>query len=174
MEQQAILVVDDDESFLRAFCRAPNTVNVVAAKTLADARQIVHAMHFDVAVIDCMLANGECGLDLVRELRRDGSMLKLIVASGYACTEVTVTAMRAGADYVTAKPLTPRAVVAWLETGTCVDDDPLATPSMERMQWEYARRVLRESDGNISEAARRLKIERITLRRHLAKRAPRH
>ncbi|TMQ02971.1 MAG: response regulator [Deltaproteobacteria bacterium] len=174
MEQRTILVVDDEDLVLRAFCRAPSHLCVVAAKTGAEAREIARARHLDAAVIDYMLGDGECGLDLVRELRRENALVKLVVASAYACTEMAVMAMRAGADYVKVKPLTPRAVVKWLETAAWDDNDPSETPSMERMQWEYVHRVLRESDGNISEAARRLRIERLTLRRHLGKPAPRH
>jgi two-component system response regulator RegA len=45
-------------------------------------------------------------------------------------------------------------------------------PSPERVQWDYIQLVLRDCDGNISLAARRLHMYRRTLQRKLAKLPP--
>ncbi|HOV59315.1 MAG TPA: helix-turn-helix domain-containing protein, partial [Rhodanobacteraceae bacterium] len=47
---------------------------------------------------------------------------------------------------------------------------PDAPPPLKRLEWEHIQRILAESDGNISEAARRLGLHRRTLQRKLAKR----
>ncbi len=86
--------------------------------------------------------------------------------------QVAVEATRAGADDVKVKPCTPQTVLSWVEQGVWTDADPRSTPSLERMEWEYVRRVVSDCGHNQSEAARRLKIERLTLRRQLRKRAP--
>src|SRR5213078_4645103 len=124
MEQRTILVVDDEDLVLRAFCRAPSHLCVVAAKTGAEAREIARARHLDAAVIDYMLGDGECGLDLVRELRRENALVKLVVAGPHACTEMAVMAMRAGGHYRERKPPPPRAVVKWLDTADWGENRP--------------------------------------------------
>jgi two-component system response regulator RegA len=43
------------------------------------------------------------------------------------------------------------------------------TPSLARVEWEHINRVLQDSGGNISEAARRLGLHRRSLQRKLAK-----
>jgi two-component system response regulator RegA len=52
-------------------------------------------------------------------------------------------------------------------------DAPVATtfevPSLARAEWEHIQRVLAECGGNISQAARLLRIERRSLQRKLAK-----
>jgi two-component system response regulator RegA len=42
-------------------------------------------------------------------------------------------------------------------------------PSLARVEWEHINRVLADSGGNISEAARRLGMHRRSLQRKLAK-----
>jgi len=46
-------------------------------------------------------------------------------------------------------------------------------PSLARVEWEHIQRVLADSGGNISEAARRLGLHRRSLQRKLAKYASR-
>jgi two-component system response regulator RegA len=48
----------------------------------------------------------------------------------------------------------------------------VATPSLERVEWEHLQRVLGDAEGNISEAARRLGMHRRTLQRKLDRPAP--
>ena len=43
------------------------------------------------------------------------------------------------------------------------------TPSLARVEWEHINRVLADSGGNISEAARRLGLHRRSLQRKLEK-----
>jgi two-component system response regulator RegA len=48
-------------------------------------------------------------------------------------------------------------------------DPATETPSLARVEWEHISRVLADSGGNISEAARRLGLHRRSLQRKLAK-----
>jgi two-component system response regulator RegA len=59
------------------------------------------------------------------------------------------------------------------------DNPPLAVPSsefdapsLERVKWEHISRVMSDCGGNISEAARKLKLHRRTLQRILQKYPP--
>ena len=49
----------------------------------------------------------------------------------------------------------------------------LPTEALYRAKWEHIHRVLAACSGNLSEAARRLRIDRRTLQRKLQKRPPR-
>jgi two-component system response regulator RegA len=51
--------------------------------------------------------------------------------------------------------------------------DQLDPPSLERVKWEHVSRVLSDSGGNVSEAARKLKLHRRSLQRMLQKFPPR-
>jgi ActR/RegA family two-component response regulator len=47
-----------------------------------------------------------------------------------------------------------------------------AEPSLAKVEWDYIQRTLGDCGGNISQAARRLRLHRRTLQRKLAKLAP--
>lgn len=49
---------------------------------------------------------------------------------------------------------------------------PPETPSLDRVEWEHIQRVLTDCDGNVSQAARWLGIDRRTLQRKLGKYPP--
>ena len=48
----------------------------------------------------------------------------------------------------------------------------VTVPSLDRAQWEHLQRVLADTQGNISEAARRLGMHRRSLQRKLQKLPP--
>ena len=52
-------------------------------------------------------------------------------------------------------------------------DQDLDPPSLERVKWEHVSRVLADCGGNVSEAARKLKLHRRSLQRMLQKFPPR-
>ena len=171
--EQTILVVDDDDTLLRAYSRSlAESARLFTAATCDEARKIARNEHIDVAVVDLRL-HAESGLDLVRDLKATFPNLRILLTSGFLNTEVTVAAVRAGAADVRHKPIPARALLQWTATGTWAELDDITTPTLERVQWEHIQRVVSDCGGCISEAARRLDIERATLRRHLRKNAPR-
>jgi two-component system, response regulator RegA len=62
--------------------------------------------------------------------------------------------------------------VRHLEEGTTPEPDIHETPSLERVEWEHINRVVADTKGNLSEAARRLGIYRQTLQRRLQRKPP--
>ncbi|MET0284930.1 MAG: helix-turn-helix domain-containing protein, partial [Polyangiales bacterium] len=52
-------------------------------------------------------------------------------------------------------------------------DQGIDPPSLERVKWEHVSRVLADCGGNVSEAARKLKLHRRSLQRMLQKFPPR-
>jgi two-component system response regulator RegA len=52
-----------------------------------------------------------------------------------------------------------------------VSQVPEQPPSVRRVEWEHIQRVLRDCGGNVSAAARALRMHRRTLQRKLGKRS---
>ncbi len=173
-DDKSLLLVDDDEPFLRRLARAlekrgfePQTAGSVSeGKTLASVRPPAYA------VVDLRLEDGN-GLDVVetvRELRPDA---RIIVLTGYGAIATAVAAVKAGATDYLSKPADANDVMnALLTEGDELPPPPENPMSADRVRWEHIQRVYELCDRNVSETARRLNMHRRTLQRILAKRSP--
>lgn len=168
-----IVVVDDDERVLatwqRGFDRLQRTVHVATDPLVA--RSLVKTECPELVVVDLRLGAGS-GIDLIRDLRRDHPHLRIALISGWLSLSVAMAAIQAGADMFLAKPVLARDVVHYVETGTVPDIEIDETPSLARVEYEHIQRVLADSNNNISEAARRLRMFRQSLARKLKKTVP--
>ena len=69
-----------------------------------------------------------------------------------------------------AKPATAEQIVnAFEEQAVTSAPEEDVQPSLKRMEWELIQQALADNNGNISAAARQLKMHRRTLQRKLAK-----
>jgi two-component system response regulator RegA len=171
-EDNSLLIVDDDEPFLRRLARAmekrgfePEAVQSVAAgKAVATARPPAYA------VVDLRLEDGN-GLDVVEVLREDA---RVVVLTGYGAIATAVAAVKIGATDYLSKPADANDVTnALLAKGDELPPPPENPMSADRVRWEHIQRVYELCDRNVSETARRLNMHRRTLQRILAKRSPR-
>ncbi|HEX9577742.1 MAG TPA: response regulator [Myxococcales bacterium] len=166
-----ILIVDDDEPFrlaLRnAFVRRAYEVSLSASP--AEAEQAAREFAPDYAVVDLRMPGGS-GLEVVKMLRALPKPPQVVVLTGYGTIGTAVEAVRLGAINYLNKP----ADAAEIEAALQGKRPPAMTdvPSLDRQEWEYLNRVLADCEGNISEAARRLKMHRRTLQRKLQKHPP--
>jgi DNA-binding response OmpR family regulator len=99
-----ILVVDDDpvvQSAVARALRADGNV-IVAAHDLATAREHV-AAGVDLVVLDLRLPDG-FGLELCRELRRDGTCAPILLLTALTDVAQRVAGLDAGADDFLSKP----------------------------------------------------------------------
>lgn len=176
-----ILLVDDDPGFLDRLRRALEARGrtTVGCRSAADAVSRGSDPSIGGAVVDLRLAenDGRDGLWVVRELRAIRPDLAVVVLTGFGSIATALEAVRLGArDYLT-KPADPDHVLSALrgERAHRVNpkEIPPDMPSLDRVEWEYIERVLAESNGNISQAARLLGLDRRTLQRKLAKFPPR-
>lgn len=174
-EDNSLLLVDDDEPFLRRLTRAmekrgfaPETAGSVAAgKAIATARPPAYA------VVDLRLEDGT-GLDVVELLREKRPDARIVVLTGYGAIATAVAAVKIGATDYLSKPADANDVTAALLAKTDELPPPPENPmSADRVRWEHIQRVYELCDRNVSETARRLNMHRRTLQRILAKRSPR-
>lgn len=170
-----ILLVDDDVVFTRVLARALDGrgFDVATAHDGAGALQSLSERPCEHIVLDLKLGN-ENGLALIPQLLETCPQARILLLTGYASIATAVEAIKRGAADYLAKPVDADQVVQALLREDGASDElppvPDLPPALKRLEWEHIQRVLVESDGNISEAARRLGLHRRTLQRKLAKR----
>jgi two-component system, response regulator RegA len=174
VESPTLLVVDDDEAFRTAIGGALERRGfaVSLAAGLASALELAKQKVFEYALIDMRMPGGS-GTEVVRALRAIDEGTRIVVLTGYGTIANAVEAMRAGAfDYLT-KPVNA-AVCARALLGIAPSEDASEedVPSLDRVEWEYLNRVLADCGGNVSEAARRLRMHRRSLQRKMGKLPP--
>ena len=173
-----MLLVDDDEVFRQRLARAMEQrgFEVRTAASADDAVRLAREESPELAVVDLRMP-GRSGLELVRDLKDVDPATKVVVLTGYGSIATATEAMRLGATHYLPKPADADEILAAftkdevppleaIETGT-------EAPSLARAEWEHINRVLTDTGGNISEAARRLGIHRRSLQRKLQKYPPR-
>lgn len=171
----SLLIVDDDESFLRRLARAMEKRGfaVETAGTVEEGRRLATGKPPAYAVIDLRLEDGN-GLDVVEALRERRPDSRIVVLTGYGAIATAVAAVKMGATDYLSKPADATDVTnALLAKGEALPEPPENPMSADRVRWEHIQRVYELCDRNVSETARRLNMHRRTLQRILAKRSPR-
>lgn len=173
----SILICDDDEIFRERLGRAL-TKRGYETRLAADYEEAIASAQDDspeFAVLDLRMP-GKSGLELLRDLKEIDPTTRIVMLTGYGSISTAVDAVRLGADNYVPKPAGADDIVAAFERA---DREPLVAveeeytaPSLARAEWEHINRVLSDSGGNISEAARRLAIHRRSLQRKLQKYPP--
>lgn len=171
---KSLLLLDDDEPFLRRLAKAmekrgfevETAGSVVAGSAIAKARPPAYA------VVDLRLEDGN-GLDVVEILRERREDARVVVLTGYGAIATAVAAVKIGAVDYLSKPADAKDIMnALLATGDDLPPPPENPMSADRVRWEHIQRVYELCDRNVSETARRLNMHRRTLQRILAKRSP--
>lgn len=171
-----LLLVDDDPVFGEVLATALGRrgFRVTLAASVADARGLLSNLSASHAVLDLRLPDGS-GLELVPLLRERLPQILIVVLSGYASIPTAIDAIKLGATYYLAKPVDADAVVRAFDAGGAAlparSPLPVEPPSVRRVEWEHIQRVLTDCGGNISAAARALRMHRRTLQRKLGKRS---
>ncbi len=171
-----LLLVDDDPVFGRVLATALGRrgFHVTLAASITQARGLLPELRVSHAVLDLRLPDGS-GLELLPLLRARLPQVRIVVLSGYASIPTAIDAIKLGATYYLAKPVDADAVVRAFDAGrpaaASSAPPPAEPPSVRRVEWEHIQRVLRDHDGNVSAAARALRMHRRTLQRKLGKRS---
>lgn len=176
MSNSTILVCDDDDILRSRLERAftKRGFRVICATCHRDAMEQLQTFKPDYAVLDLKMP-GPGGMQLLQDLLAVSPQTRTVILTGYGSIANAVEAVKIGAvNYVTKPADADQILSAFGNTPqpATTDVDDIAPPSLAEAQWEHIQRVLADSGGNISEAARRLDIPRRTLQRKLKKMAP--
>ncbi|HED52084.1 MAG TPA: response regulator transcription factor [Gammaproteobacteria bacterium] len=168
-----LLIVDDDEIFCEVLKDAlqDRGYRVESAHNIADGLEKAEALDPEYAVIDLRIGQ-ESGLSLATQLHARDENTRMVILTGYASIATAVEAIKLGVTHYLAKPADADEILAALhkdegDPDVAVSSDPI---SIKRLEWEHLQKVLSECSGNISAAARKLRMHRRTLQRKLAKR----
>ncbi|HND53955.1 MAG TPA: response regulator [Pirellulaceae bacterium] len=173
-----MLLVDDDDALrdqlARAFRRRGFAVG--AASNAREALELVEQETFALGVLDLRMP-GDSGMKLLAQLLEQSPDMKIVMLTGFGSIANAVEALRLGAVNYVSKPAHADEILAAFALSesppNVVDEfDGEESPSLAQAEWEHIQRTLKECNGNISQAARRLNISRRSLQRKLRKRAP--
>lgn len=164
-----VLVVEDDAVYRRALARTLRRegyepIEVEGVEAAGDAIRRVPPGY---AVIDLALGDGS-GVDVLRALAAHAPGCRSILLTAHGSIPAAVEAMRAGAVDFRTKPISTAELVDALRRA---DELPrMGLPdALDDAERHHIERILAETAGNVSEAARRLGLHRRTLQRKLHK-----
>lgn len=173
MGKSMLLIVEDDEVFADVLKtsferRDYNVRHVIGFDALQTA---LEAFSPQFAIVDLKLV-GRSGLDCVKLIHERFPAAPIVVLTGFASISTAVEAIKLGACHYLPKPANTDDIEKAFEresgdTSVPVDGAPTSLKSLE---WERIHQTLVETDFNISESARRLRMHRRTLARKLEKR----
>lgn len=172
LESASLLIVEDDEVLGErlAAAFASRGLDVRSARTAAEAERQIKDDPPELVVLDLRIGQDN-GLALIPILKQADPETKVVVLTGYGSIATAVEAVKRGATQYLTKPADADEILAAFAGRDGQTEPASAMPSMslDRLEWEHINRVLLESGGNVSEAARLLGLHRRTLQRKLAK-----
>jgi two-component system response regulator RegA len=174
--QGEVMVVDDQESHASSIRQLliGAGMNVLWVRTFSDACVALRQGRPQVILSELKIGR-ESLVDWIPRLAQCVALDRVVVVTNYPSIATAVHLVREGvADYL-AKPVSTTAVLQAIRRGGRgvpeIGDASLAWASLDRTIWEYLQQVYAVS-GNMSEAARRLRIDRRSLRRMLNRHPP--
>ncbi|WP_374034062.1 response regulator transcription factor [Bdellovibrio bacteriovorus] len=173
MEQHAkrLLLVEDDQG-LREVLTEELQERGFQVKAYADMPAVAELGEVDWALLDLRVGS-ENGLELLKDLKARHPQVKVVMMSGFGSVASAVKAMQLGAHNFIAKPVTVEMILRAFSDQTENMELPEEEISLARMEREYIDYVLQSSEGNITQAAKKLGLHRQSLQRKLRKNIPR-
>ncbi len=173
MEQHAkrLLLVEDDQG-LREVLTEELQERGFKVKAYADMPAVAELGEVDWALLDLRVGS-ENGLELLKDLKTRQPQVKVVMMSGFGSVASAVKAMQLGAHNFIAKPVTVEMILRAFSDQAENMELPEEEISLARMEREYIDYVLQSSEGNITQAAKKLGLHRQSLQRKLRKNIPR-
>jgi two-component system response regulator RegA len=170
---RSLLLVEDDNALRDQLADALKAkgFEVTACRGISDSIASIESFASAFAVVDLKLADGN-GLAVIQALKQRRDDAKPLVVSGYGTIDLAVAAAKAGAIGFLVKPALLDDITACLLATSDQPKLPARIMSADRMWWEHIHSTVEDCGGNISKAARRLRLHRRSLQRILSKRAP--
>ena len=167
-----LLLVDDDSVLCDLLSRAfvARGFEVRSTNTVATALKLAGMHTPEYAVIGLKFPDRP-GLSLLSSLIGLDPNMRIVILTGYGNIATAIDAIKLGATYYLCKPANADDIIAAFshvigDDSTPPRDKPMST---KRLEWEHIWHVLRNNQGNVSQAARELSMHRRTLQRKLAK-----
>jgi len=170
-----VLIVEDDDALRGRLARAfaSRGLDVRQVSNAGDAEATARDEPPEMVVLDLRMPDGS-GLDLIPKLLQIDPNTRIVVLTGYGSVATAIEAVRRGARHYLTKPADADEILAAFDRESRPSSGalPLEPMSLDRVEWEHINRVLVDCQGNISEAARVLRLHRRSLQRKLAKYPP--
>jgi two-component system response regulator RegA len=169
---KSLLILEDD-SRLRDVLKSEFEDHGLQVHAFAKWSQVVKDAHFDGVLLDLRLEQ-ESGFDILVQIKKTWPTSRVVMMSGYGAVASAVKAMQLGAHHFLMKPVTADHVLkAFMDTNQSGATEEESTMTLDRMEREYIDYILQGSEGNITQAAKKLGLHRQSLQRKLRKNIPR-
>lgn len=177
----SVLIIDESEPFTSALERdlIASGITTWTARSFPAARVVMNSRGPASFVVSELRVNGRYLIDFMKEVTSLVPAQRFVVGTLYPSVATAVILTRMGvAGYLT-KPISAAALLEILgeqrtpDLSAVTNFEPMAWPTLDRTIWEYLSHV-HAASGSISEAARRLGVDRRSLRRMLTKYPPTH
>ncbi len=116
MPRPSVLLVDDDDSFLKEYVQIFHArhYHVLTAHSGKETKKIIKKVHPTIAFLDKKLTDMD-GEDLIEEFKSKSKNTSLVVMTGHASMKSTIKSLKAGVVDYMIKPLDPDIVVRRVE-----------------------------------------------------------
>ena len=169
-----LLVIDDDNTFTKIICESLNAegFKVSSANSAAQGFNKSKNLQPEFILLDLKIAT-DSGLKMIPELLAENHNAKIVVLTGYANIQTAIEAIKLGAVHYLSKPATIAEIIAAFDKQ--IGDAAISIENeimpLNRLEKNHIEAVVAKNSGNISRAARELKMHRRTLQRKLSKKA---
>jgi two-component system response regulator RegA len=165
-----ILLVEDDRG-LREVLTEELQEKGLHVSAFAETPRLPLAETPEWALLDLRVGS-ESSLDFLKELTLRYPAIRVVMMSGFGSVASAVKAMQLGAHNFITKPVTVDMILKSFLDQDVAGDENDHEISLARMEREYIDYILQNSDGNITQAARKLGLHRQSLQRKLRKNIP--
>ena len=114
----------------------------------------------------------ESSLDFLKLIRAQYPHIQVVMMSGFGTVASAVKSMQLGARNFITKPVNAEMILKAFLEDEAAAETPEQEISLARMEREYIDYVLQSSEGNITQAAKKLGLHRQSLQRKLRKNIP--
>lgn len=167
---KSILLIEDDRR-LREVLHQELEERGYQMQSYADFPDLDRVNTPDGVLLDLRVGN-ENGLDFIKLVTAKFPGVRVVMMSGFGSVASAVKSMQLGAENFLAKPVTPDMIVRAFTEEEPKSADTEEEISLARMEREYIDYVLNTSNGNITQAAKKLGLHRQSLQRKLRKNIP--
>jgi two-component system response regulator RegA len=167
-----LLLVEDDKG-LREVLIEELQERGMQVQAFSQTPELPQVEKADWALLDLRVGS-ENSMEFLKLLKTQQPQIKIVMMSGFGSVASAVKAMQLGAHNFISKPVTVDMILkAFIDSDPNeIDEAPEQEISLARMEREYIDYVLQSSDGNITQAAKKLGLHRQSLQRKLRKNIP--